>query len=264
MILWRRDLQSDYISPDFFRLGYQKFRVHDVDNLSLFRSEVLRIFQESLVDIGVDGNSLKRLDDLHKVLTGNDINNYRLRCIEKLNAMELINNRLLLDPLPGVVTSLIGHDQLIQRNVNLVVQRPLDIDNSELHRDYPGNSEFEIVIWIPMVDCPSDMSMYVLDFTNSVDVARRIKSSPEAGWSALHETVKNHAVFVPVDFGEALVFMTPLFHGSDINKNERTRVSFNFRLRGLFHPSGLRDAYAFWRLLNVSEFTKKMLQGFND
>lgn len=235
-----------------------------MENLSLLRSEVLRIFQDSLSDIGVDGNSLNRLDDLHKVLTVSDINDYRLRCIKKLNEIDSINKRLLLDPLPGFVTSLIGPDQLIQKNVNLVIQRPLDIDNSELHRDYPGNSEFEIVIWMPMVDCPSDMSMYVLDFNRSVDIAKRIKNSPEGGLSALHETVKNHGVFVPVDFGEALVFMTPLFHGSKINQNERTRVSFNFRLRGLFHPNGLRDAYSFWRVLNVSEFSKKMLQDLDD
>ena len=257
-------MQIDSSLFAFCSHGYVKIKIADTNNLRLLRLKVMNVFKESLLANGLNAGMLERLDGLHNILNLPDINNFRIDCIERLNALEGFNARLLLDPLPDFFTSLFGPDQLIQKSVNLVIQRPADQDNSELHRDYPGNSEFEIVVWIPMVNCPVDMSMYVLDFHRSVEVARGLERNAELGWDFLKQRVKEHAKHIPVDFGEALVFMTPLFHGSNINTTDRTRVSFNFRLKGLFYPCGMRDPYAFWSVLRTSAFTSRMLQDLHE
>lgn len=239
--------------------GYCKLALEDLESLEKIRRYVISLITKNNLNSEADPVKLRCLSELHQTFKSPDINDLRLQLIDNLNAAGNFNQSLMVRPLPEFISNAIGDDQVIQRNVNLVIQRPGDVDNSELHRDFPGNSAFELVVWIPLVDCSKDMSMYLLDFDNSIKVAQKIAKGGRETWSLLEEIVEKYAVEIPVDFGEALVFMTPLFHGSRINRGEKTRVSFNFRLKNMFSPSGMRDSYAFWSVFRLSKFTKKIL-----
>jgi len=251
-------LESNY--SNLISRGFCLVDLTDEAQLNNFRAEFETIVKQEIVESSLSYPKYFSLANLHQVLNQKDINNIRLRIIEKLNSLGNINARLMVNPLPEFFRSILGPDELIQKNVNLVIQRPSDSDISELHRDYPGNSEFELVVWVPMVDCSKEMSMYVLDFDKSIDVARKMKNNPENGWSFLRESVDKHAEEFPVKFGQALVFMTPLFHGSRVNISSQTRVSFNFRLKALFSPTGIRDSFSFWNLFCISEFTRRCIE----
>ena len=152
------------------------------------------------------------------------------------------------------------HDILIQKHVNLVIQRPGDLDNSELHRDAPANSEFEVVVWVPFVDCSADMSLFILNLETTAKWLNELRKSNGSNWAQVKSKIETEATPIPVNFGEALIFMTPLYHGSKINTGLSTRVSTNFRLRSMFAPSGLKDTLNFWEILAISPFTKNVCQ----
>jgi len=143
--------------------------------------------------------------------------------------------------------------------VNLVIQRPKDQDNSELHRDFPSNSGFELVIWLPLVDCSTSMSLYLVDRKESSGIAKALKDTDGSDWQTVKDRVESNPPFVEVKFGECLIFLTPLFHGSKVHYENSTRFSFNFRMKPLFAPSGLKDPYSFWEIFSTSEFTKLAL-----
>ena len=59
---------------------------------------------------------------------------------------------------------LCGNELVMQRKVNLSIQMPND-DSSllPLHSDvWSGCSPFEVVIWIPLVNCKRSNSMHIL------------------------------------------------------------------------------------------------------
>ena len=59
---------------------------------------------------------------------------------------------------------IVGNELAMQRRINLSVQMPGD-DSSVLpvHADvWSGDSPFEVVAWLPLVDCRGTKSMFVL------------------------------------------------------------------------------------------------------
>ena len=64
------------------------------------------------------------------------------------------------------IKSLVGNELVIQKRINLSIQLPND-DSSLLpvHADvWNGDSPFELVMWIPMVNCYNSKSMFILPF----------------------------------------------------------------------------------------------------
>ena len=53
--------------------------------------------------------------------------------------------KLIFSAFEKTITNLLGPDILVQKNSNVVIQMPNDPNPSELHRDAPCNSPYEIV-----------------------------------------------------------------------------------------------------------------------
>jgi sporadic carbohydrate cluster 2OG-Fe(II) oxygenase len=246
---------------DFLRNGYCKVEFSDISKLLSIKNLVQLSIESSIEAVATIDKPIT-LEDLHTILNRQNINADRLHAIEQLQRTGDFNRALYLDPLPDLFQSLIGHDILIQKHVNLVIQRPGDADNSELHRDAPANSEFEIVVWVPFVDCSSDMSLFILNLESTANCLSELRKSSGSNWPQVKAKIENEAVPIPVNFGEALIFMTPLYHGSKVNTGLSTRVSTNFRVRSMFAPSGLKDSLNFWEILVISPFTKNVCQFF--
>ena len=59
---------------------------------------------------------------------------------------------------------IVGNELVMQKKINLSIQVPQD-DSSllALHSDvWSGDSPYEVVIWIPLVNCYKTKSMYIL------------------------------------------------------------------------------------------------------
>jgi len=251
------DIQE--IRKDFLRCGYLKLAYENSAGIDALRFLLAKEANDYLRKQG-SAERIYSLDELHLGTNENSLNDLRMQLITTLNQKENTNISLLDNSILGHLKSMLGKDLLIQKHVNLVVQRPDDSDNSETHRDFPGNSAFELVVWVPLVDCDEKMSLYLADLELSLFYTKHLRHTNGKDWSQIKSEIEMKSTAVPVKYGEVLIFMTPLFHGSKINRSERTRVSLNFRVKGLFSPAGHKDSYDFWTVYSLSPFTKACLE----
>lgn len=163
--------------------------------------------------------------------------------------------RVIFEAFGNALSSLIGPDVLAQRAPNVVLQPPGHPIPTELHRDAPANSPFEVVVWLPLVDCSGTKSMYVLDRTATAAALDVYRSAPDDadGFAAALDGL---AVPMHVPYGSALLFWTGLLHGSRINEEQTTRVSLNTRYKSLLAPLGMKDPYRYFELLRTSPLTR--------
>ena len=238
-----------------FQNGYEIFEVEDKVQLNKLRidlvTEIKKIFKIN------EDDPEKVLNNFHhfiKDISSDNLNKKRIELIKKINRNNKIGN-LIFELFRKKIINLFGQDILIQKNINIVIQSPNDPNPSEIHRDAPLNSSYEIVVWIPLVDCYKTKSMYILDF-NQTNKALKFLEKNKKNWSKFEQYAKKNSKNPKVDYGNALFFHAGLFHGSNINKEKETRISLNVRFKNLFSPTGLKNQLQYYRPLNISNITK--------
>jgi len=260
-------LTSQFSSDSLYRDGYTVFSLSDRQKFENLCCEVRKIFLEAGVsDIENMNNHRLFFEGIHcsSPFDSTDINEIRVKLISALASEHLKINAKIFQLVEPEVTSILGPDLLIQRGVNLVVQRPNDPDPSEPHRDFPSNSAFEIVIWLPLSNCPIERTMFVVNFEESLFISQRLRLGYYKTLEMFNSDVLSKSHRVPVAFGEVMIFLTPIFHGSMVNSSNASRVSFNTRVKSYFSPSGLKDPFLFWERMMASPVTKRGLQALKD
>lgn len=154
------------------------------------------------------------------------------------------------------INKLIGNDIASQKNPNIVFQHPGSSRISELHRDAPGNSFYELVSWVPLVNCYESKSFYILDKKSSRKLLEKYKNNKYKSWSEYTNEAMKLSINLKIDYGNALFFWSGLLHGSVINQTNESRWSFNVRYKNLFAPSGLKDPLVFYRVFSKSPLTE--------
>ncbi|OUV02928.1 MAG: hypothetical protein CBC42_05330 [Betaproteobacteria bacterium TMED82] len=188
-----------------------------------------------------------------------NINELRMKAIKKLNRIPDLNFSIC-DLFYGDFKDIFGPDIIVQKGINLVIQEPGDPDPSELHRDFPSNSAYEIVLWLPLCDCSVNKTMYLVDQPNSIELAREIRYSEKIDWEKFTKKAKQIAKPCPVKYGQGLIFITTLFHGSEVNSSETTRISINLRVKGLFSPAGQKNPFDFWQIYKTGVLTNNAIE----
>jgi sporadic carbohydrate cluster 2OG-Fe(II) oxygenase len=154
---------------------------------------------------------------------------------------------------------LVGNDVLTQRVPNVVFQPPGDPRPTELHRDAPANSPYEVVVWLPLVDCFGTKSMYLLDRASSEEALSTYRRNPDDR-EAFQAVLDEQSVQLSVPYGSALLFWPALFHGSVVNTEGESRVSLNTRFKNLFAPLGMKDPFRYFSILHTSPLTRMGMQ----
>lgn len=193
------------------------------------------------------------LNQIHKFapnLKESEINDKRVNLINDFNK-EIDCGELIFSAFESTITSILGPDILVQKKSNIVIQMPNDPNPSELHRDAPSNSPYEIVMWVPMVDCFKTKAMYVLDHQHTSHLYDKLLQ--DQNWDFFEKEAIENAKLIPVKYGQALIFSTTVLHGSHINKESETRVSLNTRFKNIFSPSGLKNQFQFFKKLKASD-----------
>ena len=104
-------------------------------------------------------------NNFHKILSNLDettLNEKKVSLINEISKDENLVN-LIYESLKSKITNLLGKDLLVQKTINVVIQKPGDQNPTIPHRDAPPNSFYEIVLWIPLVDCKDTKSMYLMN-----------------------------------------------------------------------------------------------------
>lgn len=132
----------------------------------------------------------------------------------------------------------VGNELAMQRRINLSVQLPGD-DSSllPLHSDvWSGDSPFEMVLWVPLVDCRGTMSMFLLPPAPSAALQDRFPSFAGRPVEAIYDDVAADLEWVEMRYGEVMLFNQCLPHGNRVNGETATRWSMNCRFKGVFTP----------------------------
>jgi sporadic carbohydrate cluster 2OG-Fe(II) oxygenase len=153
-----------------------------------------------------------------------------------------------------VIEKLLGPDLHSQKGNNIVFQMPGSQRFSELHTDSPPNSEFEIVVWIPLVDCYDTKSFYIVPLAESLRLLSSYNS--DSDWIAFRHEAIMCSERVSVPFGNAVIFWTGLLHGSPINTTSESRWAVNVRFKNLFAPCGQHDPLTYYDVFQMSSLTR--------
>jgi len=130
------------------------------------------------------------------------------------------------------LSAIVGNELAMQKHFNLSVQVPDDgHDLLPIHADsWAGDSPFQVVLWVPLVDCYGTKAMWLLPPKHARDF--RLQGSSEEMFKRIVDQVE----FIPIKYGEVLIFNPNLPHGNRVNREKETRWSINCRFKSVFSP----------------------------
>ena len=97
----------------------------------------------------------------------------------------------------SIIFSIIGNELAMQNNINLSIQMPKDQSSLlPLHSDtWSGDSPFEVVLWLPMVNCYKTKSMFLLKKNKSEKFRKYFSNQKVKISSQLQKKFKKDLVF---------------------------------------------------------------------
>jgi sporadic carbohydrate cluster 2OG-Fe(II) oxygenase len=227
----------------FLRDGYAIIPLEQKDRLDEVRRRVYELGCEHLGLKGSKRPSLEEfLDHTERFAGVESLNALRLAVINGLNSDAQLM-RGFFDMARRPIEWTVGNEIAMQRTINLSIQLPND-DSSllPLHSDvWDGNSPYEIVLWLPLVDCFKTKSMYVLPRAQSRKRIAEMRGLKGFDAEKLFQRIKPELVWLEVPYGSAVLFTHCLMHGNRINEEKTTRWTFNIRLKGLLTPYGAKE-----------------------
>lgn len=224
------------ISAEYQQQGYIIRPVADLEALAWIREQFVKLIQDTLGYTNQDKPEVL-LNQIHEKVAIADLNNFRLKIIRGINAIE--NFRAMYFRLARpYLEMLVGNELAMQLRVNLSIQFPGD-DSSLLpvHADtWSGDSPFEVVVWLPLVDCYGTKTMYLLPPEATEKLNQEFKQKAGASSEELYQAIAHQVQWLQVNYGEVLIFNQGLPHGNRVNTETETRWSMNCRFKGVFTP----------------------------
>ena len=227
----------------FLKKGYLIKKVENENSLK----KILDFINEQIYDY----LNLKKKEDCylfdksHELVPQKKLNDFRLSIIQKINSNDWIRESYFELARQSIFT-IIGNELAMQKRLNLSIQLPNDTGSLlNVHSDtWSGDSPYEVVVWLPLVDCYNTKSMYILPndkIDNYCDnsnlfIEQVIERNNVLNSDNLYEKISTDVCFLKLNRGEVLVFNQTLPHGNLVNKEKETRWSMNCRFKALFTP----------------------------
>ncbi len=205
------------LSEEFLANGIVKIPVENMGALERFRY----------------GVSFDDLNKTHTIINSLTLNAFRLDKIRNINSMQDMRTSYF-SLAKKSLENLVGNELVMQRNINLSIQLPGD-DSSLLprHQDsLQGDSPYEVVLWVPLVDCYDTKSMF---------------------FQKPHSDKKE---FIDCKYGECLIFSQNYWHGNVVNETNETRWSMNCRFKSALTPYGDKKLGEFFEPLMIRPATR--------
>ena len=230
--------QSDQqLSDEYLTQGYIIRPVADLEALEWIRSQIILLIADAL-EAKFDCKPEDILNQSHQRVPVSELNTFRMKVIQGFNTLKETRQMYFRVALPYLET-LVGNELAMQLRLNLSIQLPGD-DSSLLpvHADtWSGDSPFEAVVWLPLVDCYRTKAMYILPQDQLVQNQNYIERAGDSS-ETLYQSMKDKVKWLEIRYGEVLVFNQSLPHGNRTNEEPETRWSMNCRFKGVFTPYG--------------------------
>ena len=244
------------LATQFLEQGHVILPVEDQLGLDRIREQIATAAARHL-NAGVPDDLGAFLDGIHNRVTGEALNALRLAVIEGLNATPWARPtyfRLARRALEVIV----GNELAMQRRLNLSVQMPEDTSSLlPVHSDvWDGDSPFEIVVWLPLVDVFHTKSMFLLP--PEANARTEANWAQFAGKSAedLFKVIEPDLTWLEIPYGHILLFQQNLMHGNTVNRESTTRWSMNCRFKSVMSPYAEKRLGDFFEPITLKAATR--------
>ena len=212
----------------------------------------------SALKIEAPSDSESFLNEIHKLVEPSALNDFRLKVIQGLNALpefRLMYFRLSKPYLEAIV----GNELAMQQRINLSIQMPNDLSSLlSVHADtWSGDSPFEVVVWLPLVDCFGTKAMYLLPPVESAKFSDQFSQRGGSSSETIFDSIKNEVKWIEVKSGEVMLFDQSLPHGNRVNEESETRWSMNCRFKGVFTPYGDKKLGEFFEPITLRPASRR-------
>ena len=244
------------LTTEYLSQGYVIRPVADVDALQWMQAQFVRLVGETL-GTQLNGAPDEVLNHIHRQVPVAELNIFRLKIIRGFNAIEEFRQMYFRVARPYLET-LVGNELAMQLRVNLSIQFPGD-DSSLLpvHADtWSGDSPFEVVVWLPLVDCYRTKAMYILPPVAAAELSQQFVERAGNSSEDLYRSIQDEVKWLEVRYGEVLVFDQALPHGNRVNQESETRWSMNCRFKGVFTPYGDKKIGEFFEPITLRAASK--------
>ena len=161
-----------------------------------------------------------------------------MKIFTKINPADQKYIKLISRDILHRLVLILGPDISVQKKLNFSIHMPDDSSSVlDIHSDtWSGESPFQLNLWFPLTAAQDTNSMFLLDKQFSMDQTKKIfEGDQDISVSKLRKEVTNEQ-FLKCEPGKAVLFNTCIFHGNVLNRSGKTRISFNLRYKGTFHP----------------------------
>lgn len=216
--------------------GYVIRPVENRDGLDAIRALIASVMLKTL-DLSISMEPGALLDATHRYVPVDKLNALRLAVVGALQNSEWFRPTYF-SLARSALAVLVGNELAMQRGIGLNVQLPED-DSSLLpiHADvWDGDSPFEVVVWLPLVDCFRTKSMYILPPDKDRPFQAALEAHKSRGPEEIYEAVSKDAEFLDIRYGSVLLFSQTLMHGNRVNREAETRWSLNCRFKSILSP----------------------------
>ena len=263
------DSDEEQIAANFLNNGHVIVPVEERELLDELRAAIVDIASAHL-GMAPPQDHDTFLNTIHQRVEPAALNAMRLKVINGVNALEWVRPsyfRFARKALERIV----GNELVMQRRLNLSIQMPGDESSLlPVHADvWDGDSPFEVVVWMPLVDCYLTKSMFLL----GPEATERHVSTLDRfeGKSAedLFHAVEPDLQWLDIAYGEVLIFSLTLLHGNRVNREMATRWSMNCRFKSLFSPFADKRMGEFFEPISIRPATRfgmnyRLPEGFDD
>lgn len=231
------------------QLGFTTVQFDLVQELEKLNQDLKNLSQAKL------GKSVENLSEIHKILTPDQINSFRLELIKQINQTDFKNR--FIEKISPFFSSILGEDLAYQKNLNLILMTPNDATSIlPLHADtWTGHSSFELAVLFPLTSIIPEQNMFLMPleaWRAHKETLQNMQSLQEAT-----EALQKSFHYLNLKAGEALVFWHHIPHGNKVNQSQHSHWSINFRVKNVFTPykeKGLGDYFQPYKLSRFNEF----------
>jgi sporadic carbohydrate cluster 2OG-Fe(II) oxygenase len=252
------------IHNQFYKNGYIIKNIEDLSSFKKIKNEITSIILKFL-------NIKKRpkffLENLHQYVEYQKINSLRTSVYKIMNEKSWFQEAYFMLA-KKTIEDLVGNELAGQNSINFSFQFPNDKNSQlSLHADsLSGESLFQIVLWVPLMNVYKSNSMYILSKQESIRSLNNIKSFSKEGMFKIYKNLSNKVKFLNIKKNQFLIFSPNLLHGNIVNKTKISRISMNARFKNLFSPYnkdlnffGKRLGY-FYKPITMKPVTKFSLE----
>ena len=195
------------ISKEFEEKGFLIRDIEDLESLNKLRSIFLKLCSLNLKNKNSSNIKEDLLNQTHKKIKSNDLNKFRLKIINEINKKKE-TRELYYKVSKPILDVILGNELSMQSRVNLSIQLPNDKSSLlPVHSDvWSGDSPFETVVWLPLVDCYKTKSMYILPPQKYEKIKKIFLEKKFNSSESIYKKIKKDLIWINIKFGQVLVF----------------------------------------------------------